>query len=103
MTDFMKFCRLYQSIINMPIVVDPYLDLVPNIIITLEHAQMVLYGYNDAVALYQLLAYGAGEVSTSAHCDDWGSWRRVVFAIAEGTARKNLLCPLVICPMVSAN
>ena len=53
-----------------------YLDLVPYIIIALEHSEVVLYGNDETMSLDQRLILRACEVNTRAHRNErrfrWG-------------------------------
>lgn len=49
-----------------------YSNLIPDVIITLEQRQVMLYGDDQTVALSQLVLESTRQVSTSAHGDDGG-------------------------------
>lgn len=67
-----------------------YLDLLPVVILKLEHAEMMLNGHNQAMAVCELLILGACDVCPVAERDHSGSGRPLVL-VTEGTAVEGFL------------
>ncbi len=62
-----------------------YLDLLPILVVQLEHADVMLNGYNEAVSIDKLFILSAGNVRPIAECDD-GCAGYIAVLIAEWTA-----------------
>jgi len=73
-----------------------YADFVPKLIITFEHAKMMLYGNDLTVTWNELLLSCTRKVATSPHRDNSSLGWRVVFAITVNTGGKDFLCLRVI-------
>lgn len=68
-----------------------YPHFVPDIVIALEHGEVMLYGHDETVAIHQSFGQIARQVCPWAHGNDWRFGDLIVLAEAERTSRKDLL------------
>jgi hypothetical protein len=73
-----------------------YPNLVPHVVVRLEHGEVMLNGNNEAVAVDELVVYCAGKVRARAHRDNRAFRQRVILAIAKRTCCERCLRPLVV-------
>lgn len=92
-------CRRFQETQRVEDSGGAHLDLLPIVIIHLQHTEMMLDGHDQAMTVHQFFRLSTSEVSSPTECDNSSS-RRCIILIAERTGIQRFLGLGEVCERV---